>query len=434
MNNFPITSINFPPLINPLTTFSIPAIVPGLEGWWHFDEGTGTTSLDSSGKNRNVTLNNVSWGAGINRSALVFPDRSISRNAKSSVIDARIWAQLSVSWWCNQTAPAGVGNPRVWSFGVTTTDGIQVYCLNGTNTMEILESRTGGDSSNDIANAFDTKLRHYVFTWDNALRQWALYRDGALLSGGPKGAFITMPNRALTIGNLDTPTTQGTWIGIVDEVQIYSTVLTSAQVYNLYLFGTPDPGVSNVTAPNILFEPLKFIFNQPINQPSSNISSPVVAQPPYIQPLDQGINTYRIPTLFSPFSFVFQQPIYFGYSPAQPVYIQSQDQGITATRIPTSFSPLEFIFQQPIYYGYSPAASTHIPTNVQRTLSDISSYFSYPRRQENFARKIQYVAPPAGLSIIERDTEGSTDIVTTLKTSPPNLVYIVIQDTEAYKG
>jgi hypothetical protein len=204
----------------------------GLEAEYLF---TGGSLLDTSAKARHLTtFTNLAFASdGKGGLDLSFVDRSVIREAYGNAIDLSAATSFSIAFEANMTAAAGAGNPRVLSFGVTTTDGVQLYVLNGTNTLQILESRAGGDGSDNVLNAFDATVREYVFTWDNPTKTWAFYKDGISVGGGAKANPIVMPNRPIVLGNLNTPTTAATWIGLIGKVRLYSRVLTPAEALSL---------------------------------------------------------------------------------------------------------------------------------------------------------------------------------------------------------
>ena len=46
------------------------AVDPSLLGWWKLDEGSGTTALDSSGRDNHGVINNLGGGLGLGLSLI----------------------------------------------------------------------------------------------------------------------------------------------------------------------------------------------------------------------------------------------------------------------------------------------------------------------------------------------------------------------------
>ena len=206
--------------------------IANLEGYWSFDNDS---LHDFSGNSRDLTnLTNLAFADGISGKCLSFADRSIIRAAYGAAINFSAKTAFSVSWWCNKTA-AATTNALPWCFGFSAADGVYPYCLATTSDMKIRFNRAATYEEVTVLNAFDATLRHYVLTFDLATKAWILYRDGASFGNG---ALVNTPvmstNRAFVIGSYNTPVATAGWIGLADEVRLYSRVLTPTEVLALY--------------------------------------------------------------------------------------------------------------------------------------------------------------------------------------------------------
>lgn len=81
--------------------------VDGLVGYWGFNEGTGTTAVDSSSNGYNGTISGASWTTGIFGSALSFDgiNDKIALSGFSMVGED----SFSVSAWVNAPGTNGAG-------------------------------------------------------------------------------------------------------------------------------------------------------------------------------------------------------------------------------------------------------------------------------------------------------------------------------------
>lgn len=223
-----------------------PISTAGLEGLWHLDEGSGEGSAkDSSGNSRDLTtLQNVTrYSPGISGGrCLSFGNRTVIRSAYGAAIDASTWTAFSVSLWCNRDI-AAVGSCRLFCFGANNIDGVAIYTdavvYDGLKTMW---SRAGAtEYPSTILSAFDSVLRHYVLTFNLTSKAWIVYRDGTTKGSGTLTNSPVMPNRAFVLGNYNSPAALTNWSGLIDEVRLYSRVLTPAEVTALYVNPTQAP-------------------------------------------------------------------------------------------------------------------------------------------------------------------------------------------------
>jgi len=213
----------------------MPVSPVGLEGYWRLNEGTGVTSADSSGKGRHLTtLTNVAWTDGPFSKCLSFVDRTVARAAYGAAIDASAWTAFSISWWCNLTL-AAPASTWVLAFSRIGLDGVTIYTdQTSAGPLKTVWGRTGGEEyTNTILSAFDATLRHYVLTYDVSSQAWIIYRDGVVKGSGTLTNTPIMPNRHFVLGNYDVLLDTRTWAGLIDEVRLYSRVLTPTEVTDL---------------------------------------------------------------------------------------------------------------------------------------------------------------------------------------------------------
>jgi prepilin-type N-terminal cleavage/methylation domain-containing protein len=219
-----------------------------IVGNWDFDEGSGTTALDSSGYYSTGTImNGASYttdtpqkaaGQGAGKYALSFDgSNDYVRVADKNILDFGT-GDFTLSLWFKTN-----GNPsaeseilsKYSSVGyvvyINTSGVLYFYIRDGSNL------RQGGPSG-----YLDNKWHHVAVTsdYDGYSR---IYVDGALK--GSSNTTFTAPisnSIDLTIGSY----TNGTnpFLGLIDEVRIYSAALTSAEIQKLYAEGAASHGIA----------------------------------------------------------------------------------------------------------------------------------------------------------------------------------------------
>jgi type II secretory pathway pseudopilin PulG len=189
----------------------------GLVGWWKFDEGSGSTTADSSGNQNSATINSgVSWTNGHSGYALQGIVGSVGITGPlSNASSLNLTSAITVSIWVYQTAYANYTN----------------YILNPWNSGHLImfSDATGqlgfGVNTTSTYAPFQTNGWHnFVGVYDG--NKIYLYIDGALGSQKTVGAFnIAYPNAfSFMLGNCPCA---------IDDVRIYNRALSSSEVAQL---------------------------------------------------------------------------------------------------------------------------------------------------------------------------------------------------------
>jgi hypothetical protein len=214
----------------------------GLLGLWRFDEGSGTTSVDSSGNGNTATLfNSPSWTTG-------YAGDAVEGNGTNSYVQANIGAwfgannTLSVSAWtyvnANSNGPVvGIaGSSGGWNMPFLSVHGSTVYGwlwgVPGTNsTTSPLAATVSLDAWHFLAVTYDPN------GGGAGVGQEIFYVDGAF-SGAATGTYApsgTTDNFGTVIGGAKpTAVTNSYLLGKVDEVRAYNRTLSAADVTALY--------------------------------------------------------------------------------------------------------------------------------------------------------------------------------------------------------
>ena len=224
-------------------------------GYWYFNEGSGLVAQDSSGNGNHGTLNGaVAWTVGKSGSALSFnggSDRVLVPDAPS--LD--ITDQITIAAWIK---PKTADTQYIVKKGrIRSTDGYELSLSSTGKVFVRFNQNSSGDAFKVMsASNYPTggaTWMHVAATYDGL--DIKLYINGVLEAVQPATLFIGANNNALSIGAQDEGSRP--FLGVVDEVHLYSIPLTLEQIQALVAAGQP-PGPLPV--PNISVAPLNYNF------------------------------------------------------------------------------------------------------------------------------------------------------------------------------
>jgi fibronectin type 3 domain-containing protein len=209
---------------------------PGLVGAWAFDEGSGTTVADQSGKSNNGTITNATWVTqGKFGKALSFngtnawvtiPDSSTLDLTTGMTIEGWVKPTTSSGW---QTAMAKE-QPGNLAYGM--------YANTNLNKNEAEVYVNGASRSVNGTGQLPVGVwSHIAATYDGSMLR--LYVNGTQVAQlAQTGSIITSTNPFRIGGN-------GIWSeyfnGLIDEVRVYNRALSAAEIQNdMNVSVTPD--------------------------------------------------------------------------------------------------------------------------------------------------------------------------------------------------
>lgn len=211
-------------------------ITSNLQGWWKFDEGTGTTPHDSSSNNITTnTINTPTWVTGkVGPFALNFNGTTQYVNMGAPT-PLNLTTNFTVCAWFNPSALTNT-NQQIVSKGYNGTN-TQYQLITADNTGDIIFGSYNGSSQGNTTST----VKAAVGTWTFACgmyntTQYLLYTNGTL-DKTTTGATPVSTVRAFEVGAVDINNTPGQFFpGSIDEVRVYNRVLTSTDVMELYLY------------------------------------------------------------------------------------------------------------------------------------------------------------------------------------------------------
>jgi hypothetical protein len=217
--------------------------------WWKFDEGTGTVAKDSSGKGHDGVITGATWksgGVGGLDYCLDFPGQITSmvedKNAPSylnglGAITVAMWIKSRVTnsdnGFINCEVPDGSDSYVTMRYDAAGGNG------GGTNVLKMGVTSTSGEQQLETSSGLQTtEWQHVALTWKGGVAL-NFYNNGKLdkpsnVQAQNTGTISGCTTLIVGRGAKDLAGNPGTgWNGLIDDVRIYSTVLTDAQIAEL---------------------------------------------------------------------------------------------------------------------------------------------------------------------------------------------------------
>lgn len=201
---------------------------------WEFDDGSGSSAVDSSGDGNDGTLIGASWTSGVVGSGSLDFNGGVDQVTIPSAAFSNVDTEFSVAMWVygSEEQPR---NDTVFS----ATDGSGNRVLNihipwGNSRVYWDAGNSGGtvyDRVDQLAEEWQIKGKwnHWVFTKNASSGEMKIYCNGSLWHTGTD-KFRTMAG----ISNATISSSLG-FDGMIDDVRIYSMELAAATVEALYV-------------------------------------------------------------------------------------------------------------------------------------------------------------------------------------------------------
>ncbi|HXD20688.1 MAG TPA: LamG-like jellyroll fold domain-containing protein [Vicinamibacterales bacterium] len=198
------------------------ASAQGLVAAYSFDEGSGTSVRDASGSGNGGTVSNATWTtAGRLGGALVFNGSSALVTVPGTT-SLRLSAAMTLEAWVKPTAVDSLWRDVIYK-------GSDDYYLEATSTSSARPAAGGTFAPDNVYGSSAIPVNawtHLAATYDGATLK--LYVNGTLASSTPRVARIAVSGGPLQIGG-DSGAGQY-FAGAIDEVRIYSTAISEAQI------------------------------------------------------------------------------------------------------------------------------------------------------------------------------------------------------------
>ena len=196
-----------------------------------FDDGAGKSPKDASGNENKATIQgNLKWVKGKINGALEFDGGAANFVEVAHNPDLEGMKQLTVEAWVQPLGPdalaRGIASKRAaWQAG----DVYNLFSWNESKFWARVNAKDGQQISS-ISILEDKEWMHLAYVYDGKTKKQLLYVNGELENevDHPEDE-VSSSQEPLWIGTLNQGYAQ-TWNGLIDEVRIWSTVLTEADI------------------------------------------------------------------------------------------------------------------------------------------------------------------------------------------------------------
>ena len=207
----------------------------GLVGYWKFDEGTGTSSTDSSGNNNPGSLiSSPTWTTGKVGGALSFNGSSNYITLASYPLSDMSVSNSGCAWILTSNisnSNEGGGARGAFDFSPNANSGIRLAQSSG---YVYFVYQSGGTT-------YSQRTNNVVLSNNNWSYVCYVFNGSAITGyiNGALAATVTASNNPYhTVRIIGASfTTAGRWLGNVDEVRIYNRALSAAEIYAFYNAG-----------------------------------------------------------------------------------------------------------------------------------------------------------------------------------------------------
>jgi hypothetical protein len=233
----------------------------GLRGYWKLDD-TASPAVDSSGYG-----NNLNWTVSPTSSTTVAPTLFQSSRSLATIMADRDSALIAMPSNMQMALPITLS---AW-YKATAIDtnaadiisGRDSYVLRLTSTGIGLAKHTGGDVWVELSSTTSGYLDgnwHHVAGVFGSTGGMTVYYDGAVVASNADTTAISYANTAganLAIGRNGSTNTNCDFGGNIDDVRVYSRMLTASEINSLYLGNQPATSAATQTltgAPAVLHD------------------------------------------------------------------------------------------------------------------------------------------------------------------------------------
>lgn len=238
-----------------IPSFALADITSNLEGQWKFNEGTGTSAVDSVSANNGTLEGSAGWAAGQIGTNSVSLVRATSDDVYINGATGYDGGNITVAIWLKFTA---LGNTEyMFTKASDVTDSWYLF----KNTSDVVNFGVrGADNSFNVSANYtltDTNWHHYVGVYDGS--NVYLYVDGTAIgsptaySGSVKDSIFPVCVGSYGASSGTLACQKGLYYGgLADEARIYTRALSSSDVSELYAY-TEGGGAAAVVPPKIQF-------------------------------------------------------------------------------------------------------------------------------------------------------------------------------------
>jgi hypothetical protein len=218
----------------------------GLVGWWKLNETAGTIAADSSGNGHDGTVTGTAqWVSGRIGGAMRFDGATTYVNCGLVNVDTAVTGGITVCAWVNITS-AGADYKLCSNQQVTSAAGGGFTCgiYNGRLSLDSCSATARNlNRDSDGAQLPAGAWKHVAFVLDDVGNAFLEYQDGALVDNTTENVSIGVSTQPFRIGT-NSPTLAHYYDGLIDDLRIYDTALSEAEIKQVMQGGGPTNEVA----------------------------------------------------------------------------------------------------------------------------------------------------------------------------------------------
>lgn len=232
---------------------------PDLVGYWRLGESSGPTAWEVKGLTGNGTYTNFASGDYAKPGAIRFDlDTAAAFNGTNSYVDAGNdpdlngnWNGLTIAAWVYPDAASLSGSRMIagkWANNASQ-DHFGLFLSNGKPIIAVADGTTGENGLTGQLSLVPDRWQLVVGTWDKATKRYRLYVDGMLdpAVGFQTGTGINLNSTTTLKIGAQVVGQPRYFKGWIDEVAVFSRVLTQEEIAQLYAIATvPEPGTGGL--------------------------------------------------------------------------------------------------------------------------------------------------------------------------------------------
>ena len=203
----------------------------GQQGWWKFDEGTGTTAADSSGSARPLTLTSATMSADGYAGKAYTGDASAIQYAENATLACPTLVTMSA--WVFATATPATSDRYIFNFHTSTNPRLRLFMASGTSRLRLFSDRTTDGLWEAQYNVPAFEWFHVAVTYDtsSAAATPVFYINGRVVATTVIGAAASgaqVSSGALRVGG--NASANNAWLGRLDEARVHNRLVPAAEI------------------------------------------------------------------------------------------------------------------------------------------------------------------------------------------------------------
>ncbi|TXH00473.1 MAG: LamG domain-containing protein [Candidatus Moraniibacteriota bacterium] len=207
----------------------------GLAGYWQLDDGSGTSATDSSTNGNTGTLNNgPTWTTGQIGGAVDFD------GSDDNISTSKTMANLgTVSAWVNTTATIN-SSASYYALYATASGNSFFLSFNGFGGENRWDFSYRGNFGTTVRIVGPTYTSNTQQGWHHLTATWDVNSGATLYIDGQRASSTSTTTSSFNSMSFGMSTNSlARWVGKLDEVRMYSRVLSADEVANLYRLTSP---------------------------------------------------------------------------------------------------------------------------------------------------------------------------------------------------